>query len=122
MVVHCTHCLGAELDHVNHKGTHIYVCQECPNVTFEFPTQFDIKNFADYLNEHKEKKNGGDEKMNNDTHEQKALLFAERYGIIDYKVVKNLMIYNEVFPTGTWKCTVDLYTMKEVRKQIKGGK
>lgn len=50
MEVHCSHCLGAELEHVEHKGTHIYICPECPNVTFEFMKDEDIQNLADYLN------------------------------------------------------------------------
>ena len=52
----------------------------------------------------------------------KALIFAERYGIVDYKVVNNQMIYNETFTSETWQGTLNLDTMKETRKQIKGGK
>lgn len=55
-------------------------------------------------------------------YEMKALIFAERYGIVDYKVVNNQMIYNETFTSETWQGTLNLDTMKETRKQIKGGK
>ena len=56
------------------------------------------------------------------SYEDKAIEFAERYGIRDYKVVKNQMTYKEYFRSGTWKGIVNLDTMKETRKQIKGGK
>lgn len=58
--------------------------------------------------------------MNTD-YNQKALLFAEKYGIVEYKVNKNSMIYYENFPLerNTYKCIVNLNTMKEQKKSIK---
>lgn len=52
-------------------------------------------------------------------YEHEALLFAEKYGIVDYEVVGNEMIYKEYFSSETWQGTVNLDTMKETRKQIK---
>lgn len=51
--------------------------------------------------------------------EQAALLYAERYGIIDYAVRDGKMVYRECFPSGTYEATVDLTAMKETRKQIR---
>lgn len=50
--------------------------------------------------------------------EEKALLFAEKYGIVEYDVIGDKMIYFERFLEGEWityKATVDLKTMKETR-------
>ena len=53
-------------------------------------------------------------------YETKALLYAEKFGIRDYTVKGNAMVYKEEFPTeGTYKATVNLDTMKETRKQVK---
>ena len=59
--------------------------------------------------------------------ELKALEYAEKYGIIDYKITGNTMTYYESYPTeGHYKATVNLKTMVETRKQVKfirkGGK
>lgn len=54
--------------------------------------------------------------------EEKALLFAEKYGIVEYDVIGDKMIYFERFLEGEWityKTTVDLKTMEETRKAIK---
>lgn len=51
--------------------------------------------------------------------EEKALLYAEKYGIIDYEVKGSLMTYTESYPTeGKFLCKVDLNTMKEARERI----
>lgn len=48
-----------------------------------------------------------------------ALFYAEKYGIIDYKVVNGVMTYKEVFATeGTYLCEVDLDTLQESRKVV----
>jgi hypothetical protein len=54
-------------------------------------------------------------------YEQKALLFAEKYGIIEYKVRKDKMIYYTSYPMEhmTYKCIVDLKIMKEARTHLK---
>ena len=53
-------------------------------------------------------------------YELKALKYAEKYGIINYSVKNNVMTYIEFLPIeGTFKATVDLDTMKEVRTLIK---
>ena len=50
-------------------------------------------------------------------YENKALLYAEKYGIIEYEVKKNKMHYTEHFRMeGTYHATVNLDTMKETRK------
>ena len=55
--------------------------------------------------------------MNNN---KKALLYAEKYGIIDYEIIDGIMVYKETFSIeGTYLCEVDLNTMKETRKLIK---
>jgi hypothetical protein len=54
--------------------------------------------------------------------ELKALLFAEKYGIIDYEVKENFMTWVEELPTeGTFLHTLNLDTMKEESEQIKKG-
>lgn len=46
-----------------------------------------------------------------------ALLFAEKHGIIDYKVNGSKMNYKETFNgEGTYDCELDLNTMEETRK------
>lgn len=54
------------------------------------------------------------------THAERALLYAERYGIIEYEVKDNKMIYYEAYPfkSTTYKCTVNLNTMNETRREI----
>jgi hypothetical protein len=50
------------------------------------------------------------------TFENKALLYAEKHGIIDYVTKGSKMVYSEYFyGEGTYQCTVDLNTMKEKR-------
>lgn len=57
--------------------------------------------------------------------EDKALLYAEEHGIINYKVKGNRMIYYHNYPAYlnnppyTVKYTVRLDTMKEERKVLK---
>lgn len=52
-------------------------------------------------------------------YEFKALLYAERFGIIEYKVERNKMIYFEVFSKDTvYKAIVDLDKLME-EKRIK---
>jgi hypothetical protein len=53
-------------------------------------------------------------------YELNALLYAEKYGIIDYKVKGSKMTYYETYPNeGTFKAVVDLKTMKETRTHLK---
>ena len=52
-------------------------------------------------------------------YDQKALLFAEKYGVVEYEVHGQFMHYIERFPAETYECVVDLETMKEIRKQVK---
>ena len=49
-------------------------------------------------------------------YEHKALLYAEKYGIINYRVKDDQMVYYEVWGKDKYECTVDLNTMKESRK------
>lgn len=51
-------------------------------------------------------------------YERLATSFAERVGIIDFKVVGNLMHWAERYPTeGTYYVTLDLNNGKETRTQ-----
>lgn len=52
-------------------------------------------------------------------YDEKALIYAERYGIIDYKVSTNTMTYTETFPSegSIYEVSVNLTTMKESRIQ-----
>jgi hypothetical protein len=53
-------------------------------------------------------------------YEQAALQYAEKHGIHTYNVVGNTMTYYESYPNeGTFKATVNLDTLKEVREQVK---
>jgi len=59
--------------------------------------------------------------MENSLNENKALKYAEKYGIIDYKVTDNIMIYysSYVGEHTTYKCIVDLTTFHETRQAMK---
>lgn len=48
----CSHCMSIELESIVHKETYIYICPECPNVTLEYSSSKDVKNLADYLENH----------------------------------------------------------------------
>lgn len=57
-------------------------------------------------------------------YEHKALLYAEKYGIVEYEVNDDIMSYYEVIDEGkdelsVYNATVDLNTMKEKRVQVK---
>lgn len=52
-------------------------------------------------------------------YDQLALEYAEKYGIINYKVINNEMVYYEYFPSETYKAIVNLDTMKESRSSVK---
>ena len=62
--------------------------------------------------------------VNNMIKEQKALEYAEKYGILDYKIKGNRMIYYANYPEylseprKTYKVTVRLDTMKEERQKL----
>ena len=58
---------------------------------------------------------------NMDKYEYRALCFAEHNGILEYKVVKNQMIFYSSFPLehSTIKAVVDLDTLKETRDYLK---
>lgn len=48
-------------------------------------------------------------------YEQESLLYAEKYGIIEYNLKKNLMIWYESFPTeGHFKHQLNLATMNHI--------
>lgn len=59
--------------------------------------------------------------INLNGHELNALRYAERHGIIDYTVEGNEMKYYENFPVerSTYKCVVNLDTLKESRQALK---
>ena len=45
-------------------------------------------------------------------YELATLKFCERYGIMDYKIIGNKLVYYETFSDGTRKWTVNLDTLK----------
>ena len=47
--------------------------------------------------------------------ENKATLYAEKYGVLEYKIVGKSMVYyaNQLNENTTYKVTVNLETMKE---------
>lgn len=51
----------------------------------------------------------------------KDVVYAEKYGIIEFKTKGNRMIYYTSFPMErmTYKCVVDLETGKETRSPLK---
>ena len=52
-------------------------------------------------------------------YEIKAIRYAEKHGVRDFKVKKNIMTYYESYPReGKYKATVNLDTMVETRKQL----
>lgn len=56
-------------------------------------------------------------------YEQKAVLYAEKYGIVSYKVEGNEMIYFEeatesVEQIAVYKAVVNLDTMRELRNLV----
>lgn len=57
-------------------------------------------------------------------YEQKALLYAEKYGVIEYRVIENEMVFEENINggngvTSVYRETINLDKMKGSRKQIK---
>lgn len=44
----CPLC-GEELNYIEYKGTHIYICESCPFIGFEYVEQQDIDNLKEYL-------------------------------------------------------------------------
>lgn len=57
----CNMCDG-ELKHYNFNGTFIWICEDCPNVQFEFIDMIDINNLKFFL----EKRNETKEVQEND--------------------------------------------------------
>ncbi|PFG07166.1 hypothetical protein [Bacillus sp. es.034] len=53
--------------------------------------------------------------------EKQALLYAEKYGVLDYEVLEGFMVYEVVYILEGFKylCKVDLTTMKETRQARK---
>jgi len=45
----CPHCENVEMNHTVFKETHIYICEECPNVMFEYSTNTNVSELAEYL-------------------------------------------------------------------------
>ena len=54
-------------------------------------------------------------------YEYEALRYAEKHGIIEYHVKKNLMIFYPTYPMErtTYKAVVNLDTQKETREPLK---
>lgn len=59
--------------------------------------------------------------MLNNNYSQQALLYAEKYGIVNYKIKNNKMVYYENFRMEyiTYRCVIDLRTFKEERTALK---
>ena len=45
----CNMCDG-EMKYLNYKGTHIWICESCPNIQFECVEDKDVVNLTEYLN------------------------------------------------------------------------
>jgi hypothetical protein len=55
-------------------------------------------------------------RMMNQTNEMKAIQYAEKYGVVEYTIEANEMIYSVwSYGEGTYTCKVDLDMMKETR-------
>ena len=46
----CMHCKTTDIEQVIHRGTYIYICNQCPNVTVEYSYQENIDALNEYLN------------------------------------------------------------------------
>ena len=59
--------------------------------------------------------------MKTEFYGQLALMLAEKWGVIEYRVKGNKMVFYSSWPGehSTVKCVVDLDTMKETRHTIK---
>lgn len=57
----------------------------------------------------------------NVNYDDKALIYAEKHGIIAHEVIGNTMNYTETFPMekSKYNVNVNLDTMQETRKEIK---
>ena len=55
-------------------------------------------------------------------YEHSAIIYAERYGIVEYHVSGNQMIYYTTFPMehATYRAVVNLDTGHETREQMRG--
>ena len=49
-VIKCPLC-GEELNHKEYNGTHIYYCEPCPFVSFEYINHKDLENLTKWLEE-----------------------------------------------------------------------
>lgn len=52
-------------------------------------------------------------------YQRKALLYAEKHGIVEYEIKNNKMHYMEEFTSSRYKVIVNLDTMLEIRKEVK---
>lgn len=46
----CNMCETGEMQHIQVKRTHIYICEQCPNIQLEYYFNSDIENLQKYLN------------------------------------------------------------------------
>lgn len=49
--MYCQQCDNQPMEHVEYKGTHIHICPECPNVSFDYVYPVDVDNLQSYLKE-----------------------------------------------------------------------
>lgn len=47
--VKCNLC-GGRMKYIEHNGTFIWVCEDCPCIQFEYYTDTDFRELGDYLN------------------------------------------------------------------------
>ena len=45
----CNMCLDGDMEYTEFRGTHIYSCENCPNIQVEFYQQNDAENLQAYL-------------------------------------------------------------------------
>lgn len=49
----CPMCQEEKMKHIEYNGTHIYICEHCPFIGFEYVEQKDIDNLKEYLEREK---------------------------------------------------------------------
>lgn len=47
----CNMCDGEHLIHTQYKGTHIWTCEDCPNIQYEHVEPKDLDNLVEFMRE-----------------------------------------------------------------------
>lgn len=81
---YCEYCKDGEIKYTEYKGTHIFTCDTCPNITFEFYSNNDILALKEFLN------NSG----NSMSEDQKIKLYIAEY--IGIKYLNDVQLLKEI--------------------------